>query len=819
MPIPMIDREGRVVQVESPAEAQARFAAGELGFAPGSRVPIADRRSGELRDVDAGELERAMGAGFDLADPAAFTAESARVQRERRFSTPGQIARTAIEGFDRGATFGLSDAAARGTGDFSFPLTGPGAIVQLADTIGRIAEGGRPSTPEERAGELAARQEVNPGTAIAGEVAGTLPLALVPGAGEGAIARTSLSLGRLAARTAAREAVRGSIEGAAYGVGHVISEDALGRADLTGERLAAGGLSGFLLGGAGGGLFGGAGSAFSRATQPARELAATQGRRALQRFSSEMTPQAVERFAQRQAWRSLGGRKVFVERAARHGGVEGIGEVLLRRGVVNANDGLDVAAERLVQEVDDVGAEIGTIINQADTVPVSRPSVDRIRETVSTLANNLRGSRTGSGLALARRLEREAAPFLDHFAANPETLTVAELHRWRAAIDDVAYRGSSPMNPSPLAKELQTLRRGIEEEVGASIERAGGDLATAYRQAKRDYGALALARDAAADTIKRGDANRSFSLTDYLTTIGGSAAFSAIPVPGAGMVMGFLLGVGNKFLRENGPRLAAVGAHRLSRLDALRRVTQGVEQKTRGAIQRVLRAPRPRRLPGATTTAASSLAYGDTVREVQRWQTNPHESAQRLADATGGLAVDAPASNAAAALTIQRAMAYLHSRVPPASRPDTSILGHLREPREPSSSEQVRFMRAARVVADPSTVLEDLERGQLTGEAVDALRAVYPQMHADLVRTAIEELSTAEKLPPYELRVHLGTLLGVALDPSLEPEFIARMQALYVTDVAAEPAQPQPSAAPRQSPDLARHDASETQRLSARRTA
>jgi hypothetical protein len=825
VPIPMLDREGRPVEVPDLATARAAFERGELGFAPGARVPIVDRRSGELQSIDASEVEQAFGAGFELAEPEAFAAAEQEARRQREFGTVPQQLQTAAEGFERGLSLGLSDVTRTTNDDVSFAVTPIGQAVELIDQI----SGGR-RTNEERAERISERQEANPLTAGASEFAGTLPAALVPIGGEAAAARTSLTLGRLALRTAAREGARGAVEGAAYGVGQTLSEDALGRAALTGERLAANGLTGALLGLGGGTLFGGAGAAFGRATEPAREIALNEGQRALSRLDAAMSSESVERFAREQAFRSLGGRKRFVQEAERHGGMPGIGEVLLRRGIVNARDGLDATAERLVREVSQVGEEIGGLVQQADTIAEAAPSLERIAAIRDDFVSKLRGARTGSGERLARQLEAELAPIFREFdpdaiaagrrvgrdaiAGPVEQLTVSDLHAWRRAIDDTAFRGTNAINPNPLAAELQGVRRAVEDEIEASMERAGGEIAAAYRGAKRDYGALRLARDTAADTLEREGANRSFSLSDYLTTIAGASVFDTA-IPGAGLAMGFLTGALNKWARENGPRLAAVGAHRLSRLNAARLASAETQNRTALALQRLIaRGPSTQRgtrgsMPARLLTVA---AYDETVREVQQWANNPLAATDRLHEKTAGLAEVAPKVHAHAALSVQRGVDYLHLRVPPASVPDLSPLGHLRTQRPPSDGERIAFMRAARAVTDPGSVIEDMENGRLTPQAVDALKNVYPQIYADLVQTAFAELADADEAPPYETLVQLSTLLGVPLDPSLQPEFIARMQASHAS--AAPTAQPPSQAvAPRPAPGIAGQAATETQRL------
>jgi len=128
-----------------------------------------------------------------------------------------------------------------------------------------------------------AREEVSPGTALAGEVAGIAGSLLIPGSPVGAVAKGAEKITRLAEpgvakivskianpETASRvnriltkagaTAIGSALEGGVYGVGSAITEDALGESSLNAEslmsKIGVGSLYGGLAGGAVGGLMG-----------------------------------------------------------------------------------------------------------------------------------------------------------------------------------------------------------------------------------------------------------------------------------------------------------------------------------------------------------------------------------------------------------------------------------------------------------------------------------------------------------------------------------------------------------------------------------
>jgi hypothetical protein len=149
-----------------------------------------------------------------------------------------------------------------------------------------------------------AREEVSPGTALAGEVTGIAGSLLVPASPVGAVARGAERVTRLAEpgvakivskianpETAARvnkiltkagsAAIGSALEGGVYGVGTSITEDALGESSLNAESLLTnigiGSLYGGLAGGAVGGLMGAIQKPIPKVIKTEKDLVAATG--------------------------------------------------------------------------------------------------------------------------------------------------------------------------------------------------------------------------------------------------------------------------------------------------------------------------------------------------------------------------------------------------------------------------------------------------------------------------------------------------------------------------------------------------------------
>lgn len=196
--------------------------------------------------------------------------------------------------------------------------------------------------------------------------------------------------------------------------------------------------------------------------------------------------------------------------------------------------------------------------------------------------------------------------------------------------------------------------------------------------------------------------------------------------------------------------------------------------------------------------AASLVPFGSDRKERQR---EYRVAADRIASLTGNqesrvraigaiidsMANDAPQTAAAAAVTANRAVDYLYSILPAGVSGD-GLTPHLNR-FEASDAEISRWGLAYQTIQNPLSVFDDLRRGTLTYEQVDALKAVYPEMHAQIQTAAVELLTQRTEPVPYNKALMLDLLCDLrgAGHPSLGPQFLANVQALSAQQPAAQP--------------------------------
>lgn len=159
----------------------------------------------------------------------------------------------------------------------------------------------------------------------------------------------------------------------------------------------------------------------------------------------------------------------------------------------------------------------------------------------------------------------------------------------------------------------------------------------------------------------------------------------------------------------------------------------------------------------ARQTVVRSALYEDRKRKLEKDQKD-HD---RVGYSISGFD---PRLAAAAKAQVQRADAFLSSKLPQPPRHD--LFAHTKPDRTTDAAKD-KFLRYARAVDTPLTVLEDLRDGVLTREAVEAIQSVYPSLYQRVRQEVMTNIADSSQLLPYEKLLQLGILLGVPATPAL----------------------------------------------------
>jgi hypothetical protein len=97
----------------------------------------------------------------------------------------------------------------------------------------------------------------------------------------------------------------------------------------------------------------------------------------------------------------------------------------------------------------------------------------------------------------------------------------------------------------------------------------------------------------------------------------------------------------------------------------------------------------------------------------------------------------------------------------------------------PSKLEQASWARYVDAATNPYGALRDIEKGTVTPEAAETLRTVYPALFTEFQTMIADNAEAIRKKLPRDRRNQLAIVMGVPLDGTHDPGFVARMQSDY----------------------------------------
>lgn len=794
MPVTLYQRDGTAIDVDE-AEAPSLIESGQLGYVPGTVVPVR-YGDGELRQTRIEDLGQAAQAGGRVE-----TAAEAAARREAiEFGGAEQVAKTAAENALSTATFGGFDAVASELGgdEYRAERAARGRVNPTAKTVGQVtgyiapllipggAAGAAARAAKGGVGALEAAGAV--GRVVGAPVRAATALAETAARGvEGVAARAGLEGTSVIGRSlldATRLGTMGAIEGAAAGAGQALSDAALapgGNYDAIASKMLAGAAHGAEFG-----LLAGAGLGAAQGLVTAgigKGLGALTGKTSV--------GGAAEYVARSAALHSLepgAGAMKKLSSAAR----ERIGGNLLDMGGI-VDPGLTTAAR--AARVDELlrikGPAIGDMMRAVDR---SGASVDA-RTFVTSLDTKL-GKMRASDNADARMLAEKIDDQLQFIRPDLEAGAVSHerLHAFRAAFGDTVKW--SQVNKSREAEVMQELygrlERMLENSAESAAKKMGGTFVDGYRAAKGDYQALKVAETALIEKMARDEGKRFVSLTDNMAAGAGFVTGAVTGNLGLGALMAAGAAVGNKLLRTHGPSVVAVLARRVARSESrmtsaidtfmakapadtgARRVATTARSQVRDRTASVL---------GQRDNETRAAAYARTREAVGRVAADPYPHIQ---DRIGNLATHAPQVATAAAGRIARGLGYLAATAPGARVNPDSLQPHLSTTPQASDVEIAKWARRKEIVDDPTAALDHLNAGTLTAEHVEALQRVDPALYDEIRTNVMRKLADSTEKLPYQKRIQLGLLLDLPTDPSLKPAAIAQTQAMYAARRTAQ---------------------------------
>lgn len=220
--------------------------------------------------------------------------------------------------------------------------------------------------------------------------------------------------------------------------------------------------------------------------------------------------------------------------------------------------------------------------------------------------------------------------------------------------------------------------------------------------------------------------------------------------PLTGVVTSAGISLAKRLIQERGAEAMATLADRVS--------TVAGRVELAGKVAALAEAPKALAAPAAMATSKAFKHYSQVV---DRAKADPGQFIQQVGQATADLSVHHPDVAMQVTETLMGDLAYLDS-IHPKPPSNTSTLTPIAVQTEYTFSydQQKAFADAAMALDNPLGVFNDIARGNLPLDAINALKARRPALFGDMRQAVIKHTMTRTKELPFNRRM----LLGVAFD-------------------------------------------------------
>jgi hypothetical protein len=241
-------------------------------------------------------------------------------------------------------------------------------------------------------------------------------------------------------------------------------------------------------------------------------------------------------------------------------------------------------------------------------------------------------------------------------------------------------------------------------------------------------------------------------------------------------------------------------ATQIAAIESVVQRAASIKRSADSAVRSMVMGKRGSRLNAKTRSSVPVNLFGDSpterrksyrkrAKQIQQLGTDPEQLIYAMQRITEGLEQPAPSLTAQISAQHARSVAYLADNLP--RPPDYIKSNAAREEWMPSSPEITAFERRYRAVSDPMSVIEDARTGNLTPEAVEALKATKPKLWEAMRLTAMEAVADADHQVDYNVTVQLAMLFDFAAAPTLDPSFMFAHQEMMAARVAEQEEQAQ----------------------------
>ena len=182
------------------------------------------------------------------------------------------------------------------------------------------------------------------------------------------------------------------------------------------------------------------------------------------------------------------------------------------------------------------------------------------------------------------------------------------------------------------------------------------------------------------------------------------------------------------------------------------------------------------------------------------------------------LQVAAPETFKESQQVVRRSLIFLRSKLYPMNAFSQSVNPFMKKTYPASDQEIYKLKKYLNAIQNPLSILKDLKTGSLSREGVEAVSFVYPNLYEEIklqVYNNLKDVNKEGKIE-YKQRLQLGILMDIPTDMALMPDAVKGLQSFY-KEAKESQAGGAISAVAASKMDMAESEATELEKISNRR--
>lgn len=216
-------------------------------------------------------------------------------------------------------------------------------------------------------------------------------------------------------------------------------------------------------------------------------------------------------------------------------------------------------------------------------------------------------------------------------------------------------------------------------------------------------------------------------------------------------------------------------ANKFNQFSAMEKVAEQVNEKVNSGITGIFSSKDAVRGGAikAASLGANIATFDEAKNAVDNMVMNPEGGIDHMVAQTGDLDRHMPNVVQGIHNTAIAAATFLKSKLPaPGSNMPLSAAY------QPSNAQKSRFLRYYNAVNNPISVLDEVKKGAVSNESMEALQIVHPEFLADMRKKLAEQLAGNKDIRyPAAVKLAIGKFLGSPVAPSMTPMAIQANQA------------------------------------------